>query len=119
MPEQEDSERFYEAMPAPPSESQAQASGANFPPPPPGPDNTYKKALLKGDINIKKLGEHNYQEWSQIMELYLLAKVFFDKADGSVSCLDMTLRLNDHEAWRFDDTQTRRWIYANGANKRH
>lgn len=31
------------------------------------------------------------------MELYLSAKVLFDKVDGSVSCPDKTLRPNDHE----------------------
>lgn len=96
MPEQDEPERFYEAMPTPPSDIQAQASGTN--PPPLGTDDSYKKALLKGNINIDELGEHNYQEWSETIELYLSAKIFFDEVDGSVSCPDKTIWLNDHEA---------------------
>lgn len=79
MPEQDELEQFYEAMSTPPSDGQAQASGANTPP---GPNNMYKKALLKGDVKIDKLGEHSYQEWSETMRLYLSAKVLFDKVDG-------------------------------------
>lgn len=47
--------------PASPTDNQGQASGAN-PLPPSGLDNVYKNALLKEDIKIDNLGEHNYQE---------------------------------------------------------
>lgn len=105
-------ERFYEAMSVPSSDSQV-PTGRTNPLPLPGLDNVYKKALLKGDIKIDKLEEHNYQEWSKTMELYLSAKILFDKVDSSVFCPDKVLWPNDHEAWKFDDTQARMWIYAN------
>lgn len=99
-------EQFNKAMPAPLSDSQALTGGINpLPLPSPSPDNIYKKALLKGDIKINKLGEHNYQEWSETMELYLSAKILFDKVDGLVFCPDKILWPNDFEAWKFDNTQ--------------
>lgn len=94
------------------SDSQVLTDGINSLPLP-GPDNTYKKALLKGNIKINKLEEYNYQEWSETMELYLSAKVLFDKVDGSVFCPNKVLQPNDYKAWKFDDTQVWIWIYAN------
>lgn len=105
MPEQDKSAKwFYKAMPAPPSDSQMPTNKADSPPLA-SLDNVYKKALLKGNIKIDKLTEHICQKWNEIIELYLSAKVLFDKIDGSIFCPDKALRFNNYKAWKFDDTQ--------------
>lgn len=67
-------------------------------------DNTYEKAILKGDIKVDpKLGDNNWQSWSEAMELLLAAKMLWDKVDGTTPCPNTVLRPKDHKAWAFDD----------------
>lgn len=101
---------WYNAYP--PTNTQAQASGVGVRSPL-GPDNVYKKSLLEGNIKIDRLGEHNYQEWSETVELYLSAKLLFVIVDGSIPSPDKITWPNDYEAWKFDDKEAKTWIYAN------
>lgn len=98
-------ETFHDAMATPaatpsgPSETQ---------------DGTYEKAILKGEIKLEpKLGNDNYQTWSEAMELFLSAQLLWDKVDGSMPCPDVIIRPKDNKAWKFDDLQARVEIFAN------
>ena len=99
-------EDFYDAM-------------ATALPPTPGSghnalDGTYEKALLKGEIKVDpKLGDDNWQSWSEAMELLLAAKMLWDKVDGTTPCPSITTRPKDNKAWVFDNTQARMWIFVN------
>lgn len=65
-------DNFYDAMSALlPSSPASQATTAQ-----PTVDGSYKKAILKGDIKMDpKLGDDNWQTWSEAMELLLAAKM--------------------------------------------
>lgn len=78
------------------------------------PDGSYEKAIFKGDIKLNpKLGDENWQTWSEAMELLLASKMLWDKVDGTTPCPDISTRPMDHKAWNYDDTQARASVYMN------
>lgn len=55
-------------------------------------DGSYEKAILKGEIKLDpKLGDDNWQTWSEGMELLLTSKILWDKVDGTILCPDIGL----------------------------
>lgn len=59
-------ESYHDAMATPVSTSGPAGSA----------DNLYEKAILKGEIKVDpKLGEDNYQTWSETMELLFSARM--------------------------------------------
>lgn len=112
------SDDFYDAMSVPlsltPASESTRNSTAGAAADGKVTDGTYEKAILSGEIKVDpKLGEDNYQTWSETMELLLSARMLWDKIDGTTLCPVASTRPTDNKAWKFDDTQARMWIYMN------
>ena len=83
------------------------------------PDNSYEKAVRKGEIKVKKVNADNYIDWADSMQLWLDAKELWRLIDGSEPMPDRNSRPKDYKEWCLDDKQARMWIHANCEDPQH